>query len=151
MRKKSVFSIAKFTVISLLLLSVLLTACSKEGNEEGPEAPLGPYELSVYPPRVVFYSNDFRRADADESVFVDTLFIKGGTPPYRVEPQDEIFDFVTVRSAPLEADHLIIKYVYHKYRPAGGPDFLLFSSLNFVVYDKNGGYAKFEVWDHDSN
>lgn len=151
MRKHKGLTIAGFAAMGLLFLMGLLTACSKEGNEEGSESPLGPYELSVYPPRVVFYSNDFHHADADESVFVDTLFIKGGTPPYRVEPQDEIFDFVTVRSTPLEADQLIIKYVYHKYRPAGGPDFLLFSSLNFVVYDKNGGYAKFEVWDHDSN
>lgn len=153
--------------LSLLLLAVLLAACSKDGNEEGAEPSLGPYELSVYPPKIVFYSDNFRHADIDESVFLDTLFIKGGTPPYRVEPVEEmytirqgeyriqdmktmdIFDF-TVRSAPREADQVIVRYVYPETKPNGGPEFLLLFSMKFMIYDKNGGYAKFEVRDHDA-
>lgn len=157
-------TIAKF---SLLLLAVLLAACSKEENEEGP---IGPYELSVYPPEATFHTNEFGYVDADISIFSDTLFIKGGTPPYRIEPVEEMFHVgrskcdeeqiiymktldvfnVTVKStSSREADQLIIKCVYYENRPPCGPVFLSFFPVEFMIYDKNGGYAKFEVYDRD--
>lgn len=157
-------TMAKF---SLLLLSVLLAACSKEENEEGP---VGPYELRVYPPEVGFRTREFAYVDADISIFSDTLFIKGGTPPYRIEPVEEMFHVgrskcddeeqiimktldvfnVTVKStSSREADQLIIKCVYYENRPPCGPLFFFFFPVEFMIYDKNGGYAKFEVWDRD--
>lgn len=160
-------TIAKF---SLLLLVVLLTACSKEENEEWSESPLEPYEMSVYPPEATFHTNEFGYVDADESIFSDTLFIKGGTPPYRIEPVEEMFQVgrskcdeeqiiymktldvfnVTVKStSSREADQLIIKCVYYENRPPCGPVFFFFSPVEFMIYDKNGGYATFEVCDHD--
>lgn len=161
-------TIAKF---SLLLLSVLLAACSKEGNEEeGLEPPLGPYELSVYPSEAGLHAADFYYPDADESIFSDTLYIKGGTPPYCIEPVEEMFNIgrskcdeeqflymktmdvfnVTVKStSPRDADLLIIKCVYYENKPACGSEHLLFYPVEFIIYDKNGGYGKFEVRDLD--
>lgn len=149
------------TKLSLLLLAVLLAACSKEGNEEDP---VGPYELSVYPPEAGFHAADFGYPDADESIFSDTLFIKGGTPPYRIEPVKEImgigkeddakvmdvFDF-TVRSVsiPREADQLIVRFVYHKVNPDFDLRSTVFFPVEFILYDKNGGYAKFEIQNFD--
>lgn len=156
------------TKLSLLLLSVLLAACSKEGNEE--EGPIGPYELRVYPSEAGFHTSEFGYVDADISIFSDTLFIRGGTPPYRIEPVEEMFQVgrskcdkeqiiymktldvfnVTVKStSSREADQLIIKCVYYENRPPCGPVFFFFFPVEFMIYDKNGGYAKFEVCDRD--
>lgn len=159
------------TRFSLLLLLVLLAACSKEGNEEEVlEPPLGPYELRVYPSEAGFHVDDFCYADADESIFSDTLYIKGGTPPYRIEPVEEVINIgrsecdidqfvymktmdvfnVTVRpTSPRDAEQLIIKCVYYENRPVCGRESFLFFPVEFIVYDKNGGYGKFEVRDLD--
>lgn len=150
------------TKLSLLLLSLLLAACSKEGNEEeGLEPPLKPYKLSVYLPYAQFHVDDFYDFWDRGGDISDTLFIKGGTPPYHVEPVKEtftlnqagshidmktmdIFEFM-VRSVPREADQLIIRYVYPKYKPEGAPEILYFDTIEYMLYDKNGGCVDFKI------
>ena len=148
-------------MLSLFILSVLLAGCSKdEMPEPAPETePAPPYELRLTPPWTRFESDWFEQAleeGGDKSVFSKTILISGGTGPYRIVPEKERYilqdipeidikmtDYlkITTECVPGQQDRIIVELLR--------PDILLVFPPKFTVYDKNGGCAKFHVFDDD--
>lgn len=147
----------KIVLINLFILSALLAGCSKDEVPEPTLEPAPPYELRLDPPWAKFESGRFEQAlkEDDMSVFSKTILIKGGTAPYRIVSEKERFisnqgryeidikmtDYlkITTECVPGEQDRIIVKLLR--------PDIFLYYPPEFTVYDKNGGCAKFTVFD----
>lgn len=157
MRRIYGFSVAGFAAMYLLML---MASCSKEAADENLPEPVPPYELRLTPPGATFESRWFEDAleNGDKSVFSKTILISGGTAPYRIEPEKDVHvvymsggreinikmtDFlkVTAECVPSEQDRIIVELLH--------PEIMLYPSPEFTIYDKNGGCAKFFVFDRD--